>query len=89
MSAAYFVGARSGTAKKSGNWFGCFMIFHLNQFKQWSVDPFWFEDKNTFEILSDGLSVGSPVILSLNTECKVIDCSVPDDVEPLNLPAPV
>lgn len=85
MSVSYFVGARSGQAKKSGNWFGCFMLLHKNQFGQWSVDPYWFEDKNTYDILLDGLAVGSPVCMQLNTEMKVTDCSVLPEVAPLPL----
>lgn len=88
MAASYFMGCRSGTAKKSGNWYGCLYLLHLNQFRQWSIDPYWFDDKNTFDILMDGLSVGSPVFLTLNTELKVTDLSVLDDVSALMLPSP-
>lgn len=88
MAVSYFMGSRSGEAKKSGNWFGCISLLHLNAWNQWSIDPYWVLDKNTYDVITDGLSVGCAVALTLDTEMKVTDLHVFDDVQPLLLPSP-
>lgn len=88
MAVSYFMGCRSGAAKKSGNWFGCISLLHVNGWGQWSIDPYWVLDENTYDVITDGLSVGCAVSLTLNTEMKVTDIHVYDDVPALPLPAP-
>lgn len=89
MAASYFLGCRSGISKKSGEWFGCITVLCLNQFRQWASVPYWVADKETFDVIMDGLSIGCAVSLSLRQgDLKVTDLQTFDDVPSLPLLPP-
>lgn len=74
MAACYFMGARSGKAKKSGDWFGCFSVLHKNGFGQWTIDPFWFADEKAYTAALNDAVMYASIYLLTNPEGKVVQC---------------
>lgn len=86
MAACYFMGARSGVAKKSGNWFGCFNLLHTDNFGQWQISAFWFPDKDTFDLACSELSgIGCPVVVGLDVSGKIQNIQLREDIPSLPL----
>lgn len=85
MAACYFMGARSGKAKKSGNWYGCFYLLHKDNFGQWAIDSYWFDDEETFNQCCEEVEIGFPVVVGLNVSGKITSCVAHDTFPPLDL----
>ena len=49
MSVCYHLGSRCGTAKKSGNWFGCSTLLFRDQYGQWISDTVFWESQEAWE----------------------------------------
>ena len=86
MSACFVLGAKSGTKKSNGKWYGYFTVLFVNQYGQWATDNLWFDDKETYSDCLDQVSVGDAVRISRDMAGKCVGCSVNEDVPPLELP---
>ena len=49
MSICYYLGSRSGKAKKSGNWFGCTTILFCDQYNNPTTEVIFWESEEQFD----------------------------------------
>lgn len=65
MSAVYFMGAREGKKKSTGEWFGNATLLFKNNYGNWVCGgkeaTIWFETKKQFDDAIKGVPVGASV----------------------------
>lgn len=60
---SYFLGARSGKSKKTGNWWGCVRLLTMDAFGQWDSIDIFCQDESVFEMV-ELCSLGQAVACS-------------------------
>lgn len=89
MSICYHLGSRSGTAKKSGKWFGCSTLLFRDQYGQWTTEVCFWDSKDAWDSSEVVLAEeGSPVqVLRAVDGHKLAVLTIREDYPALDLPA--
>ena len=89
MSVCFHLNSRCGTAKKSGNWFGCTTLLFRDQYGQWTTEVCFWESKDAWD--SSEVEIceeGTPVKVFRGADGhKLALLNIREDVDPLPLPS--
>lgn len=88
MTACFHLGSRCGTAKKSGNWFGCSTLLFRDQYGNWTTDVIFWESEDAWKQSEVEIAEeGTPVYVTRDVSGKrLASLTIHDTFEPLNLP---
>lgn len=86
MSVCYFLGAKSGVAKKTGKWFGMAIVLGHDQYGGPAINKYWFDSADSFKSACESVLPGYPVYLAINPDDgKITTFSLDDRFEPLEI----
>lgn len=85
MAACYFMGARDGTGKKSGKWYGMVSLLTRNGFGNWCIMDVFCASCGVYDSVIKDCSVGDPVEVTTNLHGQLVECVAHDSFPALDL----
>lgn len=85
MAATYFMGARQGTAKNSGNSYYAISLLYENRFGSWELKDKYTSPQLFAEVSRQGFLPGVPVVVTFGMDSNITNIQIDSDFSALDL----